>query len=192
MSVKDRPRWLRYGAAVCALIGAMVMGGIVGNGPFQGASVFFAVLVSAWYGGLGPGIFSIGLPTLVLLNMSDQLAARGGHIDTLALAKELGRPARALGEHHEQPLFAEQALGVLGQAGELARARRPEVHEGDAVHELLGHALREARDVHVSLSGGIVTLRGQVHSVAERDAAVGSAMAAPGVTRVINELTIQA
>ena len=53
-------------------------------------------------------------------------------------------------------------------------------------------ALREARDVHVSLSGGIVTLRGQVHSVAERDAAVGSAMAAPGVTRVINELTIQA
>ena len=53
-------------------------------------------------------------------------------------------------------------------------------------------AQREARDVHVSLSGEVVTLRGQVHSVAERDAAVGSAMAAPGVTRVINELTIQA
>jgi ferrous iron transport protein B len=32
------------------------------------------------------------LPTLVLLNMSDQLEARGGKIDTLALAKELGHP----------------------------------------------------------------------------------------------------
>jgi osmotically-inducible protein OsmY len=36
-----------------------------------------------------------------------------------------------------------------------------------------------------------VTLRGQVHSVPDRDAAVGSALAAPGVTRVINELTIE-
>src|ERR1700759_1738159 len=33
-------------------------------------------------------VFSIGLPTLVLLNMSDQLSVRGGQIDTLALAKE--------------------------------------------------------------------------------------------------------
>src|SRR5271169_1223445 len=39
---------------------------------------------------LAAPVFSIGLPTLVLLNMSDQLASRGGHIDTLALAKELG------------------------------------------------------------------------------------------------------
>jgi ferrous iron transport protein B len=41
---------------------------------------------------LAAPVFSIGLPTLVLLNMSDQLAARGGEIDTLALAKELGHP----------------------------------------------------------------------------------------------------
>src|ERR1700753_21610 len=41
---------------------------------------------------LAAPVFSIGLPTLVLLNMSDQLASRGGHIDTLALAKELGHP----------------------------------------------------------------------------------------------------
>jgi len=41
---------------------------------------------------LAAPVFSIGLPTLVLLNMSDQLAARGGAIDTLALAKELGHP----------------------------------------------------------------------------------------------------
>src|ERR1700722_13953635 len=41
---------------------------------------------------LAAPVFSIGLPTLVLLNMADQLEARGGKIDTLALAKELGHP----------------------------------------------------------------------------------------------------
>ncbi len=41
---------------------------------------------------LAAPVFSIGLPTLVLLNMSDQLEARGGKIDTLALARELGHP----------------------------------------------------------------------------------------------------
>jgi ferrous iron transport protein B len=41
---------------------------------------------------LAAPVFSIGLPTLVLLNMSDQLEARGGMIDTLALARELGHP----------------------------------------------------------------------------------------------------
>jgi ferrous iron transport protein B len=41
---------------------------------------------------LAAPVFSIGLPTLVLLNMSDQLTAREGSIDTLALARELGHP----------------------------------------------------------------------------------------------------
>ncbi|HWG18590.1 MAG TPA: ferrous iron transport protein B [Acidobacteriaceae bacterium] len=41
---------------------------------------------------LAAPVFTIGLPTLVLLNMSDELDKRGGQIDTLALAKELGHP----------------------------------------------------------------------------------------------------
>ncbi len=41
---------------------------------------------------LAAPVFSIGLPTLVLLKMSDELDKRGGQIDTLALAKELGHP----------------------------------------------------------------------------------------------------
>ena len=41
---------------------------------------------------LAAPVFSIGLPTLVLLNMSDQMADRGGKLDTLALARELGHP----------------------------------------------------------------------------------------------------
>ena len=36
-------------------------------------------------------------------------------------------------------------------------------------------AQREARDVHVTMSGSVVTLRGQAHSVPERDAARGAA-----------------
>ena len=41
---------------------------------------------------LAAPVFSIGLPTLVLLNMSDQMEDRGGKLDTLALARELGHP----------------------------------------------------------------------------------------------------
>jgi len=41
---------------------------------------------------LAAPVFSIGLPTLILLNMADQMEARGGKLDTLALARELGHP----------------------------------------------------------------------------------------------------
>jgi ferrous iron transport protein B len=41
---------------------------------------------------LAAPVLAVGLPTLVLLNMSDLLEARGGHIDTLKLARELGAP----------------------------------------------------------------------------------------------------
>jgi ferrous iron transport protein B len=39
----------------------------------------------------GP-ILALGLPTLVLLNMADLMESRGGVVDPLALAQELGRP----------------------------------------------------------------------------------------------------
>jgi len=41
---------------------------------------------------LAAPVLAVGLPTLVLLNMSDLMESRGGHIDTLKLAKELGAP----------------------------------------------------------------------------------------------------
>jgi ferrous iron transport protein B len=41
---------------------------------------------------LAAPVLSLGLPTLVLLNMSDLMETRGGEVDTLALAKELGVP----------------------------------------------------------------------------------------------------
>ncbi len=41
---------------------------------------------------LAAPVLALGLPTLVLLNMSDLMEARGGHIDPLKLARELGAP----------------------------------------------------------------------------------------------------
>ena len=41
---------------------------------------------------LAARVIAQGLPTLVLLNMSDSLKAQGGSVDVLALARELGNP----------------------------------------------------------------------------------------------------
>ncbi|MDE1161535.1 MAG: ferrous iron transport protein B [Acidobacteriaceae bacterium] len=41
---------------------------------------------------LAQTVFSLGLPTMVLLNMSDLLEQRGGKVDPLALSAELGHP----------------------------------------------------------------------------------------------------
>ena len=41
---------------------------------------------------LAAPVLAEGIPTLVLLNMSDLMEARGGQIDTLTLARELGAP----------------------------------------------------------------------------------------------------
>src|SRR5271165_3965348 len=41
---------------------------------------------------LAAPVLALGLPTLVLLNMSDLMESRGGQIDSLKLARELGAP----------------------------------------------------------------------------------------------------
>ena len=41
---------------------------------------------------LAQTVFSLGLPTMVLLNMADLLETRGGRLDPLALSQELGHP----------------------------------------------------------------------------------------------------
>jgi osmotically-inducible protein OsmY len=55
---------------------------------------------------------------------------------------------------------------------------------------LARQAAREASGIEVSVSGAQVTLRGKVHSWAERQAALGAAWSAPGVGSVVNVLTI--
>jgi osmotically-inducible protein OsmY len=55
---------------------------------------------------------------------------------------------------------------------------------------LTRHAAREARHLQVLVDGSRVTLKGKVHSWAERQAAQGAAWSAPGVSAVFNELVL--
>lgn len=57
---------------------------------------------------------------------------------------------------------------------------------------LTRQVMREARRIEVVVEGSEVTLRGQVHSWAERNAAEGASWSAPGVTRVNNQLLVEA
>jgi osmotically-inducible protein OsmY len=55
---------------------------------------------------------------------------------------------------------------------------------------LARHARREAGRIIVEVDGGVVTLRGKVGSLAEHDAAVGTALAAKGVSSIMDELVV--
>ncbi len=55
---------------------------------------------------------------------------------------------------------------------------------------LTRQASREARRIEISVDGSIVTLRGCVHSWAERNAAEGATWSAQGVSQVNNLLTV--
>jgi len=74
---------------------------------------------------LAAPVLALGLPTLVLLNMSDLMQARGGSIDTLKLARELGTPVAQISATHGTgldsiPLFLNQcALPPTAQKAEL-------------------------------------------------------------------------
>jgi osmotically-inducible protein OsmY len=85
-------------------------------------------------------------------------------------------------------------VGVKGLSNNIRV--KPQVISLDIVSRIEGalarQAAREARRIQVSVDKGIVTLRGKVHSWAEREAAAGAAMAAQGVAEVDNQLTVGA
>ena len=65
---------------------------------------------------LAQPVLAVGLPTLVLLNMSDLMESRGGHIDALKLARELDAPVAQISAVHGTgldavPLFLNQQNG---------------------------------------------------------------------------------
>ncbi|MDO9259620.1 MAG: BON domain-containing protein [Polaromonas sp.] len=57
---------------------------------------------------------------------------------------------------------------------------------------LTRQAAREAKHITVEVEGSVVTLWGKVHSLAEREAAVGAAFSACGVSRVVDKLEVDA
>ncbi len=72
---------------------------------------------------------------------------------------------------------------------------KPTVRAGSverSIHDALARqAEREAKHIQVTVKGSFVTLRGTVRSWAERNAAHGAALAAPGVSVVVNELIVE-
>ena len=70
----------------------------------------------------------------------------------------------------------------------------PKVRPADVekkIHDALARqAEREARQLAITVDGSQVTLRGKVHSWAERNAVQGAAWAAPGVSLVVNDLAV--
>ena len=57
---------------------------------------------------------------------------------------------------------------------------------------LTRQAVREAKRIEISVDGSVVTLHGHVHSWAERNAIEGASWSAPGVSRVNNQVEIEA
>lgn len=62
--------------------------------------------------------------------------------------------------------------------------------EAQIAAALARQASREARHLSVQVNGPVVTLQGKVHSLAERKAAIGTAFAAHGVSRVVDQLEV--
>ena len=82
--------------------------------------------------------------------------------------------------------------GVLGVTNSMSV--KPLVTPANIKNRIQGalerQADREAKNIEVIVSGHSVTLKGQVHSWAERTAAQGAAWSAPGITNVVNELRV--
>lgn len=62
---------------------------------------------------LAAPVLALGLPTLVLLNMSDLMETRGGKVDTLKLARELGAPVAQISATHGTGLEAVSLLSLI-------------------------------------------------------------------------------
>ncbi|MFM2187506.1 MAG: hypothetical protein RIR43_2078 [Pseudomonadota bacterium] len=86
-----------------------------------------------------------------------------------------------------------QTMGVVGVSNRITlKARTVPTDVSNRIKDALARqAEREARGIEVSIAGSTATLRGSVHSWAERNAAQGAAWSAPGISLVVNELKVQ-
>lgn len=92
---------------------------------------------------------------------------------------------------------AEQSIrplaGVLGLSNRITIKPRASGQDigSQITAALTRRAMREARHLTVEVDGSsMVTLSGHVHSLAEREAAVGAAFSARGVSRVVDKLHV--
>lgn len=89
---------------------------------------------------------------------------------------------------------ARPLAGVRGLFNEIVV--KPRVKGEDIARQittaLTRQALREARHIGVEVEGGVVTLSGKVHSLAEHDAAIGATISTHGVSHVVDRLRVAA
>ena len=84
-------------------------------------------------------------------------------------------------------------MGVRGLTNKItikSHARQNDI-SAEISAALIRHARREANHIQVGVDGGVVTLAGNVHSLAEHDAALGAAWSTRGVGRVVDKLVVQ-
>ena len=97
-----------------------------------------------------------------------------------------------------QSASAEQAvrplIGVKGVGNQIRLKHLADSSEirSDLSAAFGRHAQRQASHITIDVDGGVVTLRGIVDSLAEHDAAIGTACAANGVTRVVDQIEVHA
>ena len=98
---------------------------------------------------------------------------------------------------HYQSRSAEHALrpllGVRGITNDIVV--KPHVNSANIAaaisSALTRHAAREADKIRIDVAGDVVTLKGKVDSLSERDAALGAALTTAGVSRVVDKLEVQ-
>jgi PAS domain S-box-containing protein len=117
---------LRYGVAVLAVAVAVALLFIPRIGPGLASILFFAVLVSAWVGGLGPGLLATALIVLIALAMvvagpgfSAQrvvglvlFAIGGGVITALVEALHAARRQAEQGEERYRAFVTQSSEGI--------------------------------------------------------------------------------
>lgn len=83
-------------------------------------------------------------------------------------------------------------VGVRGVSNEIHLVQHANADRirRDITEALTRHAQREAGRIAIDVESGVVTLHGQVDSLAEHDAVMGTAFAAKGVTRVVDQLEV--
>jgi signal transduction histidine kinase/ActR/RegA family two-component response regulator len=132
MNPTQRPALTRYGVAILAVFTALFLLALPRIGEALGSVLFLAVLVSAWYGGMGPSLLATGLITSSALVVMLQR-----HALTPSSAVRLG-------------LFTSGALLITALVEALHSARRraewagEEARRQEEVLRLSEEALKEA------------------------------------------------
>lgn len=95
-------------------------------------------------------------------------------------------------QRHNVERAVRHLTGVIGVSDEITLRKRPAPEDiGRRISEALQRqSTRSAQHMHIAVQGDTVTLSGTVHSWHERKAAHGAAWSAPGVRRVVDELSV--